>query len=109
MWLDSELIAGSDSSCVVSLSSSPSTLLPSSSLGSPGPIESDGSAAYGDGFRRGTDVARQGIVFATTIKSLMVIAPHAHVTETMISNYEVTQCKQTTPLQGLLAWTSTNY
>ncbi|GMH03965.1 hypothetical protein Nepgr_005804 [Nepenthes gracilis] len=105
MWLDSELIAGSGSSCVTSLPSSSSTLLPSSSLGS----LTDGSTAYGDGFRQGTDVARQEIVFATAIKSLMVIGPHAHVTETMISNYEVTPCKQTTPLQGISAWTSTNY
>ncbi|GMH17838.1 hypothetical protein Nepgr_019679 [Nepenthes gracilis] len=50
-------------------------------------IESDGSVAYGDGFRRGTNAARQGIVFATAIKSLVVIGPHAYVTETMIRNY----------------------
>ncbi|GMH31479.1 hypothetical protein Nepgr_033322 [Nepenthes gracilis] len=75
MWLDFELLAGSGSSCVASLSSSSLTLLPSSSLGSltstgsskkgkwsqferklgkffKHQIESDGSAAYGDGFRR---------------------------------------------------------
>ncbi|GMH21459.1 hypothetical protein Nepgr_023301 [Nepenthes gracilis] len=132
MWLDSELIASFGSSYVASLLSSSSTLLPSSSLGSltgigsskkgkrsqferklgeffKHQIESDGSVAYRDGFKRGTDVARQGIVFAITIMSLMVIGPRAHVTKTMISNYEVTSCKQTTPLQGLSAWTSTNY
>ncbi|GMH01468.1 hypothetical protein Nepgr_003307 [Nepenthes gracilis] len=39
----------------------------------------------------------------------MVIGPHVHVIETRISNYKVTPCKQTTPLQGLSAWTSMNY
>ncbi|GMH08705.1 hypothetical protein Nepgr_010545 [Nepenthes gracilis] len=75
-------------------------------------IDSDVSVVYGDGFRRGTNAARQGIVplqikagallfFAAATKSLVVIGPHAHVTETMICNYEVTPCKHTTPLQGL--------
>ncbi|GMH26142.1 hypothetical protein Nepgr_027985 [Nepenthes gracilis] len=76
--------------------------------------------AYGDGFRRGTDATRQGIVplqikagallfLAAAIKFLVVIGPHAHGTETLIRNYEVIPCKHTTPLQGLSAWTSTNY
>ncbi|GMH00546.1 hypothetical protein Nepgr_002385 [Nepenthes gracilis] len=83
-------------------------------------IKSNGLVAYGDGFRRGTEAARQGIVplqikagalllFAAAIKSLVVIGPNACVTETLIHNYEVTPDEHTTPLQGLLAWTSTHY
>ncbi|GMH12348.1 hypothetical protein Nepgr_014189 [Nepenthes gracilis] len=44
MWLDSELIAGPSSNCVASLSSSSSTLLPSSSLAS---LTSTGSSKKG--------------------------------------------------------------
>ncbi|GMH24635.1 hypothetical protein Nepgr_026478 [Nepenthes gracilis] len=82
MWLDSEIMAGSGSSGEASSSSSSSTSLPSSSLASPTgsrsskkgkrsqferklgeffkhQIESDGSAAYGDGFRRGNEAANK--------------------------------------------------
>nr|BBF98353.1 beta-D-xylosidase/alpha-L-arabinofuranosidase [Nepenthes alata]BBF98355.1 beta-D-xylosidase/alpha-L-arabinofuranosidase [Nepenthes alata] len=66
------------------------------------------------------EAARQGIVLlknkagalplsAAAIQSLAVIGPNANVTKTMIGNYEGTPCKYTTPLQGLSAWTSTNY
>ncbi|GMH17897.1 hypothetical protein Nepgr_019738 [Nepenthes gracilis] len=113
MWLDSKLIAGSCSSCEKGKRSQFERKLDEFFKHQ---IESDGSMAYGDGFRRGTKAARQGIVplqikagalllFATAIKSLVVIGPNARVIETLIRNYEVTPGKYTTPLQGLSAWT----
>ncbi|GMH09706.1 hypothetical protein Nepgr_011547 [Nepenthes gracilis] len=83
-------------------------------------IESNGSVAYGNGFRRGTEAARQLVVplqikagavllFAAAITSMVVIGPNAHVTKTMNCNYKVTPCKPTTPLQGLSTWRSTTY
>ncbi|CAH9130659.1 unnamed protein product [Cuscuta epithymum] len=60
------------------------------------------------------EAARQGIVLlknsdqslplkTTAIKSLAVIGPNAMATKTMISNYEGTPCKYTSPLEGLKA------
>ncbi|GMH26557.1 hypothetical protein Nepgr_028400 [Nepenthes gracilis] len=117
MWLDSELIAGSDSSCKKGKQSQFERKLGEFFKHQ---IESDGSVAYGNGFRRGTEAARQGIVpfqikagalllFVAVIKSLVVIGPNACVTETLIRNYEVAPGKHTTPLQGPSAWALTHY
>ncbi|VFQ76348.1 unnamed protein product [Cuscuta campestris] len=59
------------------------------------------------------EAARQGIVLLknsagslplspNAIKSLAVIGPNANATKTMISNYEGTPCRYTSPLQGLM-------
>ncbi|XP_057823053.1 beta-xylosidase/alpha-L-arabinofuranosidase 1 isoform X2 [Cryptomeria japonica] len=65
------------------------------------------------------DAARQGIVLlkndgslplaANKISFLAVIGPNANVSKVMIGNYEGIPCKYTTPLQGLLKYTSLLY